>query len=75
MARFLLFSLLLLYSLSGATQANAKLEAEIRHLEQRIVTAILNADTNALKQLWAPEFLVNNPRGRVASSPDSVIVL
>ncbi len=53
-------------------QSSAKTEGEIRKLEQRVVTAILNADTNMLKQVWAPEFLVNNPRNDITESRDSV---
>ena len=53
-------------------QDNAKTEAEIRKLEQTVVTAILKADTNTLKQVWAPDFLVNNPRNDITESRDSV---
>jgi hypothetical protein len=75
MTRNLLFATLLLSFFSTNAQINLKAEAEIRDLEQKIVVAILNSDTNALKQLWAPEFLVNNPRGSITSSLDSVLLL
>lgn len=55
-------------------QDNSKTDAEIRRLEKIIVTAILNADTNALKQIWAPEFLVNNPRNNISGNRDSVLL-
>ena len=58
--------------LSGG-QSTAKTEAEIRKLEQTVVTAILNADTNTLKQVWAPEFLVNNPRNSISLNRDAVL--
>ncbi len=43
-------------------QSTAKTEVEIQKLEQIGVMAILKGDTNTLRQVWAPEFLVNNPR-------------
>jgi len=54
-------------------QNTAKTEAEIRKLEQTVVMAILNADTNTLKQVWAPEFLVNNPRNDISANLNSVL--
>ena len=54
-------------------QSTAKTEAEIRKLEQIVVTAILQADTNTLRQVWAPEFLVNNPRNDVSINRDAVL--
>ena len=55
-------------------QGNSKAEAEIRRLEKMVVTAILHADTNTLKQVWAPEFLVNNPRNDISGNRDSVLL-
>ncbi len=75
MVKYILLFFFLLSSFIGAAQKNSKAEIEIRKLEQKIVKAILDADTNTLKQLWAPEFLVNNPRSSVTSSLDSVIAL
>ncbi len=65
-------SLLIANLLSGA-QSTAKTESEIRKLEQTVVTAILNADTTMLKQVWAPEFLVNNPRNNISANRDAVM--
>jgi hypothetical protein len=55
-------------------QDNSKTDAEIRRLEKIVVTAILNADTNTLKQVWAAEFLVNNPRNDISGNRDSVLL-
>ena len=63
-------STLLIYA-----QDNSKTEAEIRALEQTGVKAILNGDTNTLKQIWAPEFLVNTPRNEITGTRDSVLML
>ncbi len=54
-------------------QSNSKTEVEIRKLEQTVVTAILNADTNRLKQIWAPEFMVNNPRNDISANLNAVL--
>ena len=54
-------------------QSTAKTEVEIRKLEQTVVMAILNADTNTLKQVWAPEFLVNNPRNDISANRNAVL--
>jgi Domain of unknown function (DUF4440) len=66
------YTFLLLTFFSNA-QSNAATEAEIRKLEQSVVTAILQGDTTTLKQLWATEFLVNNPRNDI--SPNRAAVL
>jgi hypothetical protein len=47
-------------------------EATIRSLEQQGVDSILRSGTNLLKQLWAPEFMVNNPRNDVSAGRDAV---
>ena len=54
-------------------QSTAKTEAEIRKLEQEVLTALLNGDTNTLKLLWAPEFMVNNPRSEISVNRDAVL--
>jgi hypothetical protein len=54
-------------------QSTAKTEVEIRKLEQTVVMAILNADTNTLKKVWAPEFLVNNPRNDISVNLKAVL--
>ena len=56
-------------------QNNSKTEAEIRRLEQVGATAILNGDTNMLKQIWAPEFLVNTPRNEITGTRDSILLI
>jgi hypothetical protein len=62
-------------ALSIYAQYNSKTEAEIRALEQTVVKAILNADTNTLKQVWAPEFLVNTPRNEITGTRDSILLI
>ena len=56
-------------------QDNSKTEAEIRALEKTGAKAILTGDTNTLKQLWAPEFLVNTPRNEVTGTRDSILLI
>lgn len=60
---------------SANAQDNSKTEAEIRRLEQTGATAILNGDTNTLKQIWAPEFLVNTPGNQVTETRDSILLI
>ena len=75
MRKFIVLWPLLFYSFVGSAQIMSRTEREIRRLEQEVVNAILKADTNALKQLWAEEFIVNNPRNSITSTLDSVIAL
>ena len=70
---FLLFTFTIA-ALGTKAQDNSKTDAEIRRLEKIVVTAILNAETNTLKQVWAPEFLVNNPRNDISGNRDSVLL-
>ena len=70
---FLNAVLLLLLTQLSYGQDN-KIESEIRQLEQTVVTAILNADTATLIKVWAPEFLVNNPRNKITGNRDSVLI-
>ncbi len=70
---FLLAFTISIFSANG--QGNSKAEAEIRRLEQTGATAILKADTNTLKQIWAPEFLVNTPRNEITGTRDSVLLI
>lgn len=58
---------------TAKAQTITELESTIKTLEQKVVTAILQNDTNALKRLWATEFMVNNPRNNI--SPDRAAVL
>ena len=72
MSKLLLVIGLLLKVIIGSSQNNTAVETSIRNLEQKVIKGILNADTNVLKQLWAPEFMVNTPRNDVAENWDVV---
>ena len=73
--KFFLTTIFLLTTLvSGTAQSVSKIETQIRLLEQTVVKAILNADTITLKNIWAPEFLVNNPRNKITGNRDSVLI-
>ncbi len=50
------------------------IEKTIKGLEQMVVKGILNSDTNLLKKVWAPEFLVNTPRNNIAESRAAVFL-
>jgi uncharacterized protein DUF4440 len=63
----------LIATLSTKGQSTERIEVEIRKLEQKVVTSILNADTITLKQVWAKEFLVNNPRNEISPNRDAVL--
>jgi len=62
-------------SLSIYAQDNSKIEAEIRTLEHTGAKAILNGDINTLRELWAPEFLVNTPRNNITGTRDSILMI
>jgi hypothetical protein len=73
MRRFLL-CLLASISFSGIISAqNLKTETIIRDMEELVVKGILDADTNLLKQLWAPEFMTNTPRNDIAKYRGAVL--
>ncbi len=74
MKYFLTAIIFLATLVKGTAQTVSKTEVQIRLLEQTVVTAILNADTNTLKKVWAPEFLVNNPRNKITGNRDSVLI-
>lgn len=74
MKYFLTTIIFLAILLKGTSQTVSRTEIQIRFLEQTVVTAILNADTNTLKKVWAPEFLVNNPRNKITGNRDSVLI-
>ena len=61
--------------LSLCAQNNSEIEAEIRALEKTGEQAILSGDVNTLKQLWAPEFLVNTPRNEITGTRDSILLI
>jgi ketosteroid isomerase-like protein len=54
------------YHTATAQQAAS---AEITRLEQREALAVTKGDTTTLKQLWSPDYVVNNPDGRVVAVP------
>jgi hypothetical protein len=59
-----LFIVFLQLNVSGQTDA----DQEIRRLEQLEAKAVLTGDTLTLfKQIWAPEFIVNNPANMVVT--------
>src|SRR5687768_12161378 len=71
--KFLSALVAVLYSFIGYAQEQQAVESEIRRLENEVVQAILRSDTARLKQLWAPEFLVNTPRNNVANGRAAVL--
>lgn len=75
MAKNILLIAFTIATLASYAQINFQNEIEVRALEQTVVTAILNADTNTLKRVWAPEFLVNNPRNDISGNRDSVLLV
>jgi Domain of unknown function (DUF4440) len=74
MKKYIFLIVFIISTVVANAQDNSKVEAEIRSLEQTVVTAILYADTNTLKWVWAPEFLVNNPRNEITGNRDSVLL-
>ncbi len=74
MTKYIFLFAFIFAGLVANAQDNSKTDADIRRLEKIVVTAILNADTNTLKQVWAPEFLVNNPRNDISGNRDSVLL-
>ena len=75
MTKYILLLAFTISIFSANPQDNSKTEAEIRRLEQTGATSILNGDTNTLKQIWAPEFLVNTPRNQVTETRDSILLI
>lgn len=53
-------------------QDHKEIEATINALEQKGVKGILASDSNMLKPLWAPEFMVNTPRNNIAENRSAV---
>ncbi|MFN3999953.1 nuclear transport factor 2 family protein [Algoriphagus sp.] len=68
---FFLFTISLSNSLLLA-QTKEALETEIKNLEQAEVSAILAMDYEKLTNLWAPDFMVNNPANTVLKSRSEV---
>jgi ketosteroid isomerase-like protein len=75
MTKYLFLIAFSISTIAVYAQDNAKAEAEIRALEQTGAKAILNGDTNTLKQIWAPEFLVNTPRNEITGTRDSIFLI
>ena len=75
MTKYIFLFAFIISILPANAQDNSKTEAEIRRLEQTGATAILNGDTNTLKQIWAPEFLVNTPRNEITGTRDSILMI
>lgn len=75
MSKYIFLIAFLMSALSIYAQDNSKIEAEIRTLEQTGAKAILNGDANTLRQLWAPEFLVNTPRNNITGTRDSILMI
>lgn len=75
MTKYIFLITFTIVALATNAQDNSKADAEIRRLEKTVVTAILNADTNTLKQVWASEFLVNNPRNDISGNRDTVFLI
>jgi len=63
--KILIILLPLIFCYSSAFTQNAKVEEEIKRLEQMEVKAILEKDTITLKKLWDNEYVVNNPDNKV----------
>jgi hypothetical protein len=75
MTKFICMAAFSILTFAAIAQDHSKTETEIRSLEQAGATAILTGDTNTLKQIWAPEFLVNTPRNEITGTRDSVLML
>ncbi len=70
----LLLACLIIFSINIVhAQKKENTEHLIRHLEQEIVSAILNGDTVALKTLWSSDYLVNTPRNDIAKDRNAVL--
>lgn len=66
---------ILLVACSGAAiDARAEsVEHEVRDLDRREAEAVLAADYATLDQLWAEDFIVNNPFNKVARASTGVV--
>jgi hypothetical protein len=49
--------------------SQSKAESEIRKLEQLELTTVQKGDTTALLNIWAKEFVVNNPYQQIVTVP------
>lgn len=62
-----------IYFSASYGQNKKGIEGTIRNLEQQVVKAILDADSNSLKKLWDPKFIVNTPRNDIAKDRAAVL--
>lgn len=72
MHKYFLVPIFTFWVIVSNAQNNSEIESTIRNLEQVAVKGILTSDTNILKQVWAPEFMVNTPRNNIAENRDVV---
>lgn len=70
--QILLIALVLL-PLYASAQKKAKIENEIRYLEQLAVGARMAGDSNLLRNLWAPEFMVTTPANKIMTGKEAAI--
>jgi hypothetical protein len=73
MKRYFLFVLVIILAHNSRAQNNPEVEKTIRSLEDIVIKGILESDTNLLKTVWAPEFLVNTPRNNIAENRAAVL--
>ena len=71
--RYYLLGLFLICFLVSTAQTTTVVEQTIRGLEEKVVKAILQADTTLLNELWSPDFMVNTPRNDVAKNRAAVM--
>lgn len=72
MLKYMFTAAALLIVCCSQAQRDAVVETTIRELEQTVVKGILEADTHILKQVWAPEFVVNTPHNTIAKNREAV---
>ena len=75
MTKYVFLIALSIFTISIYAQDNAKTEADIRALEEAGAKAILNGDASTLKEIWAPEFLVNTPGNQITGTRDSILLI
>lgn len=74
MRKYRLLLLALLHTAICYAQKKDNSTEQVLQLEQKVVESIKRGDSITLKQLWAPEFLVNNPRNKITGNRDSVLI-
>jgi hypothetical protein len=67
--KHLLFSVAFMVTISYSLVAQNKEESEVRRMEQLEITTVQKGDTAALLNIWAKEFVVNNPYGQIVTVP------